>query len=247
MGRNSSCSALILRVKPSGESNREAWFLSEGEGLLRATVFGGPKSRLRAYVSPFHQGTLWLYHDPVRDSHKISDFDVRNWRPGLRELYARTMAASAVAETILATHGGGGNWQNALALAAASLDALETAGEKTCVRIFLHFLWNWADLLGIRPDLRFCASCASEIPRDKSLRYSSAEGSLLCTDCAAGERGSFSVGPGARLWIKASENLDPSHLARLSLDDASLNQARALITTVMAGALGKKLHTWDLV
>jgi DNA repair protein RecO (recombination protein O) len=157
------------------------------------------------------------------------------------------MAASALAETVLATHGGGGNWQNALALASGSLDALETAGEKDCPRVFIHFLWNWADLLGIRPDLRFCASCAAEVPRDKSLRYSPAEGSLLCPDCAAPGRGSFSLGPGARLWLQASENLDPSRLARVTLDDASLNQARALATAVLAGVLGKKLHTWDLV
>ena len=50
-----------------------------------------------------------VYHDPSKDSRKLSDFDVRSWRPGLRELYERAMAADAVAETVLASHGGG--WQ----------------------------------------------------------------------------------------------------------------------------------------
>ena len=96
MSRNFSYSVLTLRVRPSGESNREAWFLSAEEGIFKATVFGGPKSRLRSQVAPFHQGRLWIYHDPVKDSRKVTDFDVSSWRPGLRELYERVMAADAL-------------------------------------------------------------------------------------------------------------------------------------------------------
>ncbi|MDR1100566.1 MAG: recombination protein O N-terminal domain-containing protein, partial [Treponema sp.] len=117
MPRTFTYTALVLRTRPSGESNREAWFLTAEEGLLRATVFGGPRSRLRAHVAPFHSGPLWIYHDPVRDSRKITDFDVLCWRPGIREQYERTMAADALAETILNSHGGGGNWKTAFALA----------------------------------------------------------------------------------------------------------------------------------
>ncbi|MDR1286997.1 MAG: recombination protein O N-terminal domain-containing protein, partial [Treponema sp.] len=114
MARSFIYSALVLRVRSSGESNREAFFLTAEEGLVRATVFGGPKSKLRAHVAPFHRGTLWVYHDPVRDSRKVSDFDVQLWRPGIRESYERTMAASSLAETILAAYGGGGGWSGGL-------------------------------------------------------------------------------------------------------------------------------------
>lgn len=71
MSRTFTHQALVLQVRSSGESNREAVFLSAEEGILRATVFGGPKSKLRAYVAPFHAGTLWIYRDPVRDYRKI--------------------------------------------------------------------------------------------------------------------------------------------------------------------------------
>ena len=153
MSRSYTYSAITLRVKPSGESNREAWFLTAEEGVLRATVFGGPKSRLRAQVAPFHGGTLWIYHDPVRDSRKVSDFDVQSYRTGIRELYERVMAADAVAETILSTHGSGGSWQTAAKLAGSVLDALNDAGTALCSRLGVYFLWHWADLLGVRPEL----------------------------------------------------------------------------------------------
>ncbi|MDR2184349.1 MAG: recombination protein O N-terminal domain-containing protein [Treponema sp.] len=193
MSRSFTYTALILRVRPSGESNRDAWFLTAEEGILRATVFGGPKSRLRAHAAPYHQGQIWIYHDPVRDSRKLIDFDVRSWRPGLRELYERTMSAGAVAETILAGHGGGGNWGSALAMAGKTLDALEGADGEGCIRILIHFLWNWAELLGQRPELNRCASCgnspggdyqACEAGGDSLLWYSPHEGTLFCSSCA---------------------------------------------------------------
>ncbi|MDR2782867.1 MAG: recombination protein O N-terminal domain-containing protein, partial [Treponema sp.] len=106
MTRNATYSALVLRTRPVGESNREAFFLTAEGGVIRATVFGGAKSKLRACVSPFHQGTLWVYHDTVKDFMKVTDFDVKQWRPGLRELYDRSMAAAAVMDTIAASHAG---------------------------------------------------------------------------------------------------------------------------------------------
>jgi len=108
MSRTAVYSALVLRNRPSGESNSEVTLLTAEEGLIRVTVFGGPKSKLRAYTAPHNSGQVWIYKDKAKDYGKLSDFDVHSWRAGLRELYERTMAASAVAETILSTHGGGG-------------------------------------------------------------------------------------------------------------------------------------------
>lgn len=150
MTRHSARPALVLRMRPSGESNREAFFLSAETGITRAFVYGGPKSKLRAYVSPFHSGGLYLYHDPVRDTYKVTDFDVRRWRPGLRESYERTMAAAAIAETVLAGFGGGCNWEEALPQTDASLDALDTAADRDVPKVLLQFLWKWSDITGIR-------------------------------------------------------------------------------------------------
>ncbi|MDR2343949.1 MAG: recombination protein O N-terminal domain-containing protein [Spirochaetaceae bacterium] len=150
MTRFSACPALVLRMRSCGESNREAFFLTAGMGITRAFVYGGPKSRLRSYVSPFHSGGLYLYRDPVRDSYKVTDFDVRRWRPGIRENYDRTMAAAAITETVLAGFGGGCDWNEALDQANDSLDALDGAVGPAYLRILVHFLWKWAEITGIR-------------------------------------------------------------------------------------------------
>jgi DNA repair protein RecO (recombination protein O) len=210
--------ALILRVRPSGEANREAWILTAEEGLVRATVFGGPKSKLRAYVAPYHRGKLWIYRDPVRDSRKITDFDVQSWNPGIRESYERSSVAAAVAETVLAGYGGGGAWEETFDLVDASLEALESADTRTCERTFVYFLWKWAGILGIRPGL-------NEADYD---------------DAAPG-----ALGPGARAWLGAALELSPHEMARRSMDRVSLRQARLFVTTIVGNALGKRLGTWD--
>ena len=228
MTRYLTYSALTLRVRPSGESNREAWFLTAEEGLIRATVFGGPKSRFRSLVSPFHQGKLWIYHDPVRDSRKVNDFDVHSYRMGIRELWERTICANALAETILSSSGGGGNWLEAVELAGAVLDALEVADAALCSRIAVYFLWHWAGLLGFRFDLSDSSAC--ELKHDRLLWNM--------------------AGPDSIAWLKKIESLSPKDLKRISpnhwsVNAASLEQAKTLSKAVMAEALGRSLPTWD--
>jgi DNA repair protein RecO (recombination protein O) len=270
VSRNSVHSALILRSRPSGESNREIWLLTAGEGLLRVTVFGGPKSKLRSYASPFHSGQAWIYRDPVKDSRKLSDFDVRSWRPGLREMYERVTAADAVAETVLASHAGGGNWERALSLAESTLDALAASDGETCSRILLCFLWQWIDFLGLRPEFDRCSVCGKQTPSGIRLLYLPGDGGMACDDCAAavgknnkpqsyteeypesssklrvlrGEILFAEAGPGCRHWLETVRPLSPVQINRYTLDKKSFREAKTFVTAVLAEALGKRLN-WD--
>ena len=247
--RNALYSALVLRSRPSGEANNEVNLLTAEEGILRATVFGGPKSKLRSHSAPYNSGRVWIYRDPAKDYSKISDFDVQSWRPGLRELYERTMAAGGVAETILSSHGGGGDWDSALKIAVSTLDALENANEELCERLLVHFLWRWAEFLGIQPHLDFCAACEdTAVP--ETLWFSARENSILCANClpassSASMPNLMRLNPGSRRWLAAVGLLEPSHLHRYSMDKRSLGEAKALTTAVMTGALGKRLASWD--
>jgi DNA repair protein RecO (recombination protein O) len=249
MSRDFTCQALTLRVKASGESNREAWFLTAEEGLLKATVYGGPKSRMRAYVAPFHEGKLWIYHDPVRDSNKVSDFDVQSYRQSIREVWERAMAADAVAETVLSSQGGGENWPEALRLTGAVLDALNEADAKACSRIAIYFLWHWAQILGVRPDISACASCSCETKREDVLLYSVRKEVLLCEKCSINTNEDtdslISVGSGARLWLREIESLPPAAPESVTLDEPSFEQAKALSQAVLAAVMGRRLPTWN--
>ncbi|MDR0908944.1 MAG: recombination protein O N-terminal domain-containing protein [Spirochaetaceae bacterium] len=152
MNRNIIYHALVLRVRQQGEANRDAVFLTAEDGIIHATVFGGPKSKLRSYISPGHSGVLYVYHENTKDYNKASDFDVQKWRPGIRENYKRSMAEAAILETIIETHGGGGSWLEAMQIAEESLDALDTIEENNCKLCFSRFLYKWCNLLGLLPE-----------------------------------------------------------------------------------------------
>jgi DNA repair protein RecO (recombination protein O) len=247
LNRTAVYNALALRVRPSGE-HRQAVFLTSEEGLVQATVFGGPKSRFRSHVAPFNSGRLWIYRDPVKDTRKVSDFDVRAWRPGLRELYERSEAANELAALVLqsraaggeplsgGTAGNGGSFAASLDLTLSTLDALENAGEERCRRLVIRFMWNWAGLLGLRPDPERCSVCACEAGGDGVLWFIRGEG-FLCRDCLrrAGQAADYSlaVGPGARRWLLAVENRPAGESTRISLDAESLAEARALTEALL--------------
>jgi DNA repair protein RecO (recombination protein O) len=188
---------------------------------------------------------LYYYLDPVRDSRRVNDFDVQSWRPGLRELYERAVAAGAVADTILASLGGGGNWEGALDLAEASLEALAEAGEEAAGRIFTQFLWNWAGFLGLRPGLegpvREGRPCGA--PPDELLWFDRLEGEFR-RDAGPGDR-FLPLNAGARRWLLAVQDAEPARIARLTADGPSLAQARAAAAALMAGILGKELSSWN--
>src|SRR5574344_284852 len=104
MNRNWSTTAQILSVRQSGEDNRSVTMLTKDKGIIQAVLYGGPKSRLRSLVAPYHSGTIWLYTDEVRKSTKISDFDVLSYRSELRESLFKTCAAGLCAELAVKTH-----------------------------------------------------------------------------------------------------------------------------------------------
>jgi len=249
MSRTFVYSALVLRNRPSGESNNEVTLLTAEEGIIKTTVFGGPKSKLRAHTAPYNSGQVWIYRDKSKEYAKISDFDVHSWRAGLRELYERTMTAGAIAETILSSHGGGGEWGTALNLAIETLDTLENANEELCGRLLIHFLWRWSGFLGIQPHLETCAACGKDagnnVAGNNILWFSAREDAVFCAACAAGQQDLLQLNPGCRRWLSSVSTLEAAHLHRYSMDNKSFNEAKSLTTAVLTSAIGKRLNSWD--
>jgi hypothetical protein len=170
------------------------------------------------------------------------------------------MAAAAVAETILASHGGGAERTAALTLAGATLDALESAGGDGCRRLVVQFLWNWADVLGCRPGLRRCAFCGRDFPETgtaATLWYSRHEVQVVCPSCSGLDEDIrnltgpalsaefLPIGPGARHWLLAAENLSPGQIGRVGMDRVSWREAKTLCAAILGAALGKHLSSWS--
>ncbi|HAH63672.1 MAG TPA: hypothetical protein DCL73_16425, partial [Treponema sp.] len=61
MPRNYVTQGFVFSIRPQGENNSSVGFMTKDAGLVYATLYGGPKSRLRSLVSQWNSGTVYLY------------------------------------------------------------------------------------------------------------------------------------------------------------------------------------------
>ncbi len=255
MERNRTLRALVLAQRQRGENNRELYFLSDSEGLLSATLWGGPKNKLRSLLSPWHLGNLYLYHDPVRKSDKIQDFDPVNQFLGLREDLDRTWAASAISEVIIKSRASFDTLRGApieaFALCIDSLEGLEKAAPYATRPLFLRWLWRWLALIGYAYDINSCAICEKTFENGKVLWYDRRDNCFLCNSCKTGilETGRRSLylplSPGLRHWLVQSTLRSAKEQGRVSLERSLLEEASILIIAMALEILGKELETWN--
>jgi len=175
--RNLVYEVLVLRAKESPGGDRILSLMTADSGLVDVFVFGGPKSRLRSLASPYAAGRAFVYLDPVKEYRKLSDFEVREHFPGLREDLGKLWAAGLVAELLLKTSGGGGDYAEVLALALACLGALDRARRPAEADLALSlFLWRFVGLIGLGPDPSECAHCGATLGAKGSGGLGAADG-----------------------------------------------------------------------
>jgi DNA repair protein RecO (recombination protein O) len=220
--RNLVYEALIIRAKESPGGSRILTMMTAEAGLVDVFVFGGPKSKLRSLASPYAAGRAFIYLDPVKDFLKLSDFDARDSFPALREDLGRIWAAGFIAELLIKTSGGGGDFPLVLELALDALGALDQTPPGRSDAPLLIFLWRLLNLLGIGPDPTTCSSCGAElhpIQGGPSFvgSYSFSQEAFLCPSCAAHADRSLDLATGAMRWLSRCLELSFAQAATLPL------------------------------
>ena len=231
--RNLVYDALILRTRESPAGDRILTMMTAEAGLVDVFVFGGPKSKLRSLASPFASGRAFVYLEPAKDFRKLSDFEVRESYPALREELGRLWAAGLVAELLIKTSGGGGDFPFVLALGRDTLRALDMQSAERGDYAVLLFLWRLVGLLGLGPDTESCASCGRDLATaalgegrgaPPAFAFSFGAGGFLCPYC---DRGSLRGSSAAGEYVAASSpNFARESDASLRLLPAALHWLR---------------------
>jgi DNA repair protein RecO (recombination protein O) len=185
--RNLVYDALVIRARESPGGSRILTLMTAEAGLTDAFVFGGPKSRLRSLASPYSFGRAFVYLDPVKDYRKLSDFEVADSFPALRDELGKLWGAGLVAELLIKTSGGGGDFPLVLELAVDCLRSLDAAAAGRYDPPLLVFCWRLVNLLGLGPDPSSCAACGAEIRPGAGAAYSFQRDGFLCPACASRE------------------------------------------------------------
>lgn len=267
MSRHSTEQALVLTSRLAGEDNRIVTLLGPERGIFEAMLYGGRKSKLRSLVSPWHSGTIWLYHDKTRNSTKISDFDPSAFRTGLRENIYKNMAATLATELVIKTHAAD-EAQACWTLLCGLLDGMELSDESNCRPGLLRFLWRYLGILGVQADCHQCVHCGEPLAEPatapmqepvlpsppavsmeaRQVHYSLLEGGFLCPGCRhqAGMQPAegFLLGTEAIRYLQAT--LEDMALARRTgLSAEAYYQLRHLLFYLAGAATSGQLKTLD--
>jgi DNA repair protein RecO (recombination protein O) len=227
-----------------GESNKILTLFSPDQGIYEATMYGGPKSKLKSLASPFHSGTAYLYLDPIRDSYKLKDFDVAETWPSLRESIEKTWTASLWAELMIKTHATGGGYLEQFALLLEAFSALEACQPSEAAYPSMVFLWKSISRMGLKPDFRHCEECGGAIGENDVPWFDELRDGFLCGNCgASGNPGAFKPFRGVLRFMESMEKLKFREAARIRLEPSSLAMLKSLVHGLARKAAEGELKT----
>lgn len=264
MNRNISKEALVLSVKATAQDNRSVCLFTK-DGIEWATLFGGPKSKLRGAVSPWNRGLAYIYKNEEKGSAKITDFDVQKYHPTFRENLFKSFAA-ALAGEIVQKSKCAGSPEQCFVLTNGFLDGMDLLGEDEARLGLLRFLWRYVDLLGVRPQVDSCPRCQkeffaegralnfiqsaleSETGGKRLALYSPSEASFVCADCFLPQEKGIRLGESALYYLKISggtSQADMTSARKARLSERDFAQLKAFLYELIEGALGIKLKTLE--
>jgi len=247
MNRSSQSKAIIFSLKEAGENNFTVTLLTQKEGIVYATLYGGPKSKLRSLVSPWNAGNIYLYENPEKNQIKISDFDVKNYHSSFSKSLFKVYAASLAAEIAIKTKCGGSNEQ-CWTLISGFLDGLDLSNEEQGHVGLIRFLWRYLDLLGVRPEACYCGRCGksfltNQIESEEETYYNSVDNIFICHSCADANEHFFPLNHQAITYLAAISSLSPAEVRKLHIDKNAYLQIKNITFFLTENSIEAKLNS----
>ncbi|MBO4321329.1 MAG: DNA repair protein RecO [Treponema sp.] len=246
--RNKTTNAVILNLSRQGENNWTVTLLSPDCGIFYATLYGGPKSKLRSLVQKFNIGQLFYYDDSQRNLRKISDFDVAAYHPTFSTDIYKIWAANLGAELVIKTKAAG-DWENTYTLLCAFLNGIDACDEKGARLGTIRFLWRYLKLLGIQPDTSYCVSCSSPLSES---HYFPAMNGFLCTDCISSYTQSkenmnqaLPISKNAIGYLTAINEQTPGKVRAMTISANDAYDLKKLVYILAEQAAGSRLKTLE--
>jgi len=237
--RNWHSKACILSLDELASSHKIATVLIEEENeepyILQATLFGGAKSKLAGFIIPYYTGILYLYTNPVKDSHKITDFQVEKMRFAIRESLPRIWAASFAVEVCIKMKGI--NWE----LINAFFDGIAMSDATECKRGVLRFIWRLAHTSGLAPHFYGCSNCKK---CDASgLYFDHTTGEFFCSSCTFNKHSSSFLTDEAIQYLYKIQYCIPQISRCTVLSDASASHLAIFLFRLITSITGSELYS----
>ncbi len=187
---------IVLRGYPFGDADRVVVILSPNHGKLRTVAKGvrKTKSRFGGRLEPFTHVELGLYEGRNLDT--ITSVSVIEAFPRLRDDLDRVVKGGTMLEAADAIAVEGEGSHRMFLLLQRGLRALNAGNDHP--DLVASFLLKAAEVVGVAPSLRQCASCGAP---GQHARFSFPAGGALCSSC--GEVGSAKLRNGLTDYLAA--------------------------------------------
>lgn len=243
--------AVTLKSRKWGEADRIVTFYTLRFGKLRGVARGARrvKSRFGSALEPFVHCELNLFEKPGDTLHRVSQADITETFPALREDLALMAGAARMTNLITAITPDG---DPAAAIFEALLQGLRALNEGHDPGLTtLLFQIKLLGLTGFRPQTDHCATCGRGIPprRDGSPgRFSAQAGGLVCGDCQ-GHRPDrcLLLSPGSLAFLQQALRMTPQVLNRLKASGQVRNELEMAIESYVTVVAGKRLPPVDFL
>jgi len=244
MSASRRTTALVLRARAQGESDRLLTLCSPDLGRFTAIAKGALKSR-RRFVNKLEPFTLLkiLYRPPARSSlFFLSEAELVNAHLSLRTDYDRYVAAALIVELLERFSSEQDPDPGVFALTCWSLGHLSRDMRPAAAALL--FLLRLLDLCGYRPRLDHCRHCARPLNRHERLFLDPANGSLSCALATHRNGSSLSLSVQTLGFLNQAQQMRLNRLNRLLFPELVLVQGLTALIQYSRHLLQQDIHSW---
>ena len=241
--RNTICDVMVLKTRRQGDYDKQLILFSAGLGLVYASVYGAyrSRSRLAGSTEQFTRLKAYLYHNPVKNSWKVSDAEVLDQYSGLRGSLEKIMAASAGAEIIMKTEAAGGEEKRLYSILIDLFHYLDTGTDEDIDYLIIQFLYRYIEISGSLPDFSACPECGREIGGNRGMVFSPEVPGFSCSRC--GGAGARSVPEGIRRYLMHTRALPWEQALRVRMDRKSAGECREILAEYVQALVEVPIYT----
>lgn len=246
MERNVKTKAIVIRTARYGELHKVATLLSPDLGIVSAVVYGGRKGKRTALAPLFSEGEFQLYYNPVKKEYSIEEGALSFVPSSITDDLDYTYTAALMCELVMKAPSD--DPQPVFALLRDAILYLETSeNEGSCKRAAIAFMWKMLQISGLAPDLERCPSCERRYEEDETLAFSSSILAPTCSTC--GDDREFVLPPGARRYLRYTQNMEYKDAAEVKLNPAAETRILRYMTRwirLHVNAPIRTLENWPL-
>jgi DNA repair protein RecO (recombination protein O) len=177
--------AIVLRKLDYGDTSRIIQFFTEDFGKISAILKGArsAKSKKGLMIDTFNYVQLVLYKKETREVQLVSEVDMLNHFPNIKEEYDRIKYASAVIELLLNLTVENEHHHKMFAGSIRALELLNTLDVNPKL-IFAKYFLFFVKEIGYELQLNNCSICGKDFETVTSVSFNYSTG-MVCNECGA--------------------------------------------------------------